>query len=318
MNNLRASLFALLAYASIADAQQFPTKPIRFILPYSPGGGMDLVLRTIGQKLTDTLGQIVVVENRWGAQGNVGTALAAKAKPDGYTLMLGEAGALCINPHLYANVGFDTQKHFAPITLATQQPYLVVVHPSVPAQSLQELISLAKANPNKLTFGTSSSVAQISGEWMKHVAGFTMTHIPYKGAAPAMIDLIGVRLDLTFSSPAGPMPFIRSGRLRVLAVTTRARVDFLPDVPTVIEAGVPDYEMAGWYGVFAPVGTSREIVMQLNAQLVQVLRLPDVKERFAREGIQTVGNLPDEFADFIKVEFAKWGKAVQTTGVKAE
>ena len=266
MSMPRVVAFALLASASLAPAQQFPSKPIRFIVPYTPGGGTDLVARTLGQKLTDAWNQQVIIENRPGAQGNVGTAAASKAPADGYTIVLGYVGALCINPFLYPNAGFDPNRDFAPITLATQQPYLIVVHPSVPAKSIKELIALAKTNPGKLSFGSSGSLPQLAGELMKYMAGIDMVHVPYKGAGPALIDLIGGQLDLTFTTPAGPLPFIRSGRLRVLAVTSSTRTDIVPDAPTVVEAGIPGFEVTGWYGVLAPAGTPKEVVARLNAE----------------------------------------------------
>ena len=318
MSMPRVIAFALLAGASLACAQQFPAKPIRFIVPYTPGGGTDLVARTIGQKLTDAWSQQVIIENRPGAQGNVGTAAAAKAPADGYTIVLGYVGALCINPFLYPNAGFDPNRDFAPITLATQQPYLIVVHPSVPAKSIKDLLLLAKANPGKLSFGTSGSLPQLAGELMKHMTGINMVHVPYKGAGPALIDLIGGQLDLTFTTPAGPLPFIRAGRLRVLAVTSATRSEIVPDSPTVIEAGISGYEVTGWYGVLGPAGTSKEIVARLSAEMARILRLPEVKDKLAHEGLQPIGNTPEEFAIYIRNETAKWGKVVQITGVKAD
>lgn len=318
MSMLRVIACALLASAAPAAAQQFPNKPIRFIVPYTPGGGTDLVARTIGQKLTDAWRQQIIIDNRPGAQGNVGTAAGARAAADGYTIVLGYVGALCINPFLYSNAGFDPNVDFAPITLATQQPYLIVVHPSVPVKSIKDLLALARANPGKLSFGTSGSLPQLAGELMKHLTNINMVHVPYKGAGPALIDLIGGQLDLTFTTPAGPLPFIRNGRLRVLAVTSAARSDIVPDAPTVIEAGIPGYEVTGWYGVLAPAGTPKEAVSRLNAEMVRILRLPEIRDKLAHEGIQPVGNTPEEFTSYIRSETAKWGKVVQLTGVKAD
>src|SRR3990172_9740739 len=317
MNILRAIVVCLLFGGSIGSAQQFPAKSIRFIVPFPAGGGSDALSRLVGQKLTEAWGQQVIVENRPGAQGSIGSALAAKAAPDGYTILLGEVGALCVNPHLYANVGFNPNKDFAPITLATQHPSVFIAHPSVPAKSIRELIAVAKAKPGRLTFGTSGAVAQIAGELFQIMAGIKLTRVPYKGSNPAVVDVMGGHVDLIISRPFSPLPFIRSGRLRALAVTTRTRVDILPDVPTVIEAGIPEYEMANWYGVLAPAGTPGEIVSRFNTELVRILKLPEVNERSTREGYQPVGNSSEEFAAFIRSEIAKWGKAVQVTGVKA-
>jgi tripartite-type tricarboxylate transporter receptor subunit TctC len=307
----------LLAGASGVSAQSFPTKPIRFIVPFPPGGGTDLVVRTIGQKMTESLGQQVLADNRPGAQGSIGTAIAARAAPDGYTLVLGETGTLCINPHLYRNAGYDAQRDFAPVALVTRQSYLIVVNPAVPAGSVAELIAHAKLGQGKLTFGTSGAPAQIAGELFRIMAGIEMTHVPYKGGGPALIDLLGGHLSMTFTTPAPVLSFLREGRLRALAVTTRSRVDFLPEVPTVIESGIADFEITGWYGVLAPANTPRAIVARLNAELVRIARQPDVRERLTRSGAQLVGSSAEEFAALIRTEVERWGKAVQRTGVRA-
>ncbi len=316
MQAMRAAAIMLMTVASFASAQQFPVKPIRVIVPYTPGGGNDFAIRTISQKLTESWGQQIIIENRAGAEGNLGTAYAARAAADGYTILHVDVGALCINPLLFSDVGFDTQKDFLPITMTTEQPYLVIVHPSVPAKTIKDLIAIAKANPGKLNFGSSGAPSQIAGEWIKHLAGIKMTNIPYKGAAPALIDVISGQIDLAFTTPAGPLAFIRSGRLRALGVTSRTRLDFLPDIPTVTESGIPDYEVTGWYGLFAPSGTPREVVARLNAEVARILRLPDVKERFSRAGMRPVGNSQDEFVSYMKSEVAKWRRAVEITGVK--
>ncbi|MBI4191893.1 MAG: tripartite tricarboxylate transporter substrate binding protein [Betaproteobacteria bacterium] len=321
MNDLRvlaiAALVAVPPSASVL-AQQYPSKPIRFITPFAPGGGTDIVARIIGKRLAEAWGQQVVIENRPGAQGGVGTQFAARAAPDGYTIVLGEAGTLCINAHLYGNVGYDALKDFAPIALMTQQSYLIVVHPSVPARSVKELIVLAKANPDKFNFGGGGAPTQIIGELFKLTAGISMTHIPYKGQAPAMIDLLGGHLDLMFSSPSITLPFARSGRIRALAVTGPKRSALLPLVPTVAESGFPGFAFNGWFGLLAPAGAPTEIVARLNAEVVRILTLPDVKESIEANGVDPVGNnTPEEFAAYINAECIKWGKAVKVSGVKA-
>ncbi|MBI4192489.1 MAG: tripartite tricarboxylate transporter substrate binding protein [Betaproteobacteria bacterium] len=316
MNILRAIVVCLLLGGSIGSAQQFPAKSIRFVVPFPAGGGVDALARLLGQKLTEAWGQQVIVENRPGAQGSIGNALAAKAAPDGYTILVSECGSLCVNPHLYTNVGFNPQKDFAPVTLAIQQPSVLVAHPSVPAKSIKELIALAKAKPGKLTIGTSSAAPQIAGELFQIMAGIKLTHVPYKGTNPALIDVLGGHVDLIISGPSAPLPFIRSGRLRALAVTTRTRVDILPEVPAVSEAGIPEYEMFNWMGVLAPAGTPAEILSRLNTELVRILKLPEVRERLIRDGMQPVGNSSEEFAAFMRSEIVKWGKAVQLTGVR--
>ncbi len=311
------AVVAMLTGVPVASAQQPPAKPIWLIVPFPPGGVGDLVGRSISHKLTEALGQTVLVNNRPGGDTIIGTEFVARAAPDGHTLLIASS-ALVINPSLHKRVSYDTLKDFAPITLVTQYPYLVVVHPSVPARSIKELIALAKANPGKLTYGTSGSAPQLAGGWLKYLTGINMTHVPYKGSGPALTDLIGGHISLTFTSPAAPLPFVRSGRLRVLAVTARTRADFLPNVPTVMEAGFPDYNVTGWLGLLAPGGTPRETVARLNAGMVRILRLPEIKEQFSREGMHPGGHSPEEFASFLKAETEIWSRAVQVTGLKAE
>lgn len=306
----------LFGVASVS-AQQFPGKPIRFIVPFAPGGGADLVARTIRPKLSEFLGQQVIVDNRPGALGNSGTAFASKAAPDGYTLVLGETGTLCINPHLYADIGYDAQKDFSPIALMTRQAYLIVVQPAVPADSVKELVAYARSGKGRLSLGTSGASGQIAGELFRLGMGIDITSVPYKSGALALFDLLGSHINMTITTPAPVLSFIRDGKLRVLAVTTRSRIDILPSVQTVSEAGLPDYDIAGWYGILAPAHTPREIVKRLNAELVRMAKLPEVREPLTREGAQVVGSSPEEFAALIRSETAKWGKAVQRTGVRA-
>ena len=308
-------LSVMLCSAALASAQQFPSKPIRFIVPFAPGGGADLVARTIRQKMSEFLGQQVIVDNRPGALGNAGTAFASKATPDGYTLVLGETGTLCINPHLYADVGYDAQKDFSPVALMTRQAYLIVVQPSVPADSIKELVAYAKSGNGKLSSGTSGASGQIASELFRLGMGIDITSVPYKSGALALFDLLGNHINMTITTPAPVLSFIREGKLRVLAVTTRSRIDVLPNVQTVIEAGIPDYDIAGWYGILAPANTPREVVRRLNTEFVRVAKLPDVRDLLTREGAQVVGSSPEEFAALIRNETANWGKAVQRTGV---
>lgn len=311
-----ALIFALPITATLAHAQQYPNKPIRMIVPFPPGGGTDLVSRIVGQKMTESLGQSVVIENRAGAQGNIGTALAAKAAPDGYTLVLGEAGTLGINPHLYASVGYDPSRDFAPISLITRQPYLLVANPSFPPTTIAALLAYAKVPGNKVSYGTSGAPAQIAGELFKLRTGVAITHVPYKGGGPALTDLLGGHINLTVTTPAPVLVHIREGRLRVIAVTTRARVSFLANVPTMIESGVPDFDISGWYGYLAPAGTPRDIITRLNTEFLRIAKLADVQERLTREGAQVISSTPEEFAAHIRDEGMKWGEAVARTGVK--
>ena len=307
---------ALLCACAVAHAQSFPSKPIRLIVPFPTGGGTDLVSRVVGQKMTESLGQSVVIDNRAGAQGNIGTATAAKAAPDGYTLVLGEAGTLGINPHLYPNVGYDPVKDFAPISLFTRQAYLLVANPAFPPTSIAALVAYARTPGNKVSYGTSGAPAQIAGEMLKIRTGADMTHVPYKGGGPALTDVLGGHINMTVTTPAPVLQHIREGKLRVIAVTTRARVEFLANVPTVIESGIADFDISGWYGFLAPAGTPREVVARLNAEFVRISKLADVQERLTREGAQVINSTPEEFAAHIREESRKWGEAVARTGVK--
>ncbi len=309
---------ALTAGISAAAAQTYPAKPIRFIVPYPPGGGTDLLARALGQKLSESLGQQVVVENRSGAQGNIGTAAAAKSGADGYTIALSHVGTFAINPLLYKDVGYDPLKDFAHISLATVQPYLIVVNPRVPASNLKQLAALAKVRPGQLSFASSSTVAQMAGELFKLVTSTKMEHIPYKGAGPAVIDLIGGNVDLMFSTPPATVPHVKSTRLRAVAVTSAERLAALPDVPTTKESGYPDLEIVGWYGVAAPANTPKDAVARLNAEIVRALKASDIRERLATDGLEARTNSPEEMASFARKEFERWAKVVTAAGIKPE
>ena len=299
-----------------AAGQNYPSRPIQIIGPFPPGGGTDLVMRLMGQKLNEALGQPVIYDYRSGAAGNLGTALAAKARPDGYTLSM-QSPPFTVNPLTMRNVGYDPIKDFTPIILATETAYVIVAHPAGPARNIRELIALGKANPNKLSFGTSGTLAQLGGELLKKMGGFNMTHIPYRGAGPALIDLVGGHLDLSVTTPTAPLPFIRAGRLRVLAVASTARLDILPQVPTVAESGIPGFEVSGWYGLLAPAGTPKEIINRLNSELVRALALPEIKTRLSQEAIKPVASTPEEFAVYLGKETAKWSRLITEIGFKA-
>lgn len=307
---------AFLLAASVASAQQFPSKSIRLVVPYPPGG-VGFVSRILGQKLGEAWGQNVIIDNRPGGDTIIGSEIVARAAPDGYVLLMAYA-AHVVNPSVRKKLPFDPVADFVPITLAAQYPYLIVVHPTVPARSIKELVALARAKPNTLTSGTSGALPQLAAGWIYNLTGIKITNVPYKGSAPALIDLVGGHVDLTFTTAVEPLPFIRSGRLRVLAVTSRTRVDFLPEVPAVSETGIPDYDVIGWLGVLAPAGTPREIVLRLNAELTRILRLAETKDQFLRNALQPAGNSPEEFAGFLKDEAAKWRKVVKLTGFKVE
>jgi len=321
MNHKRALtlLGALtLALAQSAAAQTYPAKSIRFINPYPPGGGTDTFARILAQRMSETLGQQVYVDNRGGAQGSVGTAVAAKAPPDGYTIVLAHSGPLSINPHLYKNVGYDALKDFLPVSLGSQQGYLVVVHPSVPAKTLKELATVARAQPGKLSFGSSSSVAQLIGELFKLVTKTDMLHVPYKGAAPAVIDLLAGYVDLMYSTPASTTPHVKANRLRALAVTSPERLSALPAVPTSKQAGFPEFEVTGWYGVAVPAGTPREIVARLNETIVKIMNSQETKDKLDAAGLDSTASTPEQLGALIRKDYERWGKVVKTIGMKAD
>ena len=300
-------------------AADFPEKSVRFIVPFPPGGGTDALARILASKLTESWGQQVIIDNRGGAQGSLGTALGAKAAPDGYTILLGHSGALAINPHMYANPGYDTLKDFAPVTRGTEMPYILVLHPSVPAKSMNELAQLAKQHPGKLTFASTSAGPQLMGELFRLMTKTDMVHVPYKGAGPAVIDLLGGHVGIMFSVPSSVNPHIRAGKLRALSVSGMKRDESLPDVPTMIEAGFKDYgDAREWYGILAPAATSADAVAKLNVALVRALNAPDVHKRLQPLAQKPVPGTPADFGDYIRTQYGLWSKVVKVTGAKAE
>lgn len=310
---------ALALMSQLAGAQPaFPTKPVRFIVPFAPGGGTDAFARTVSAKLTQTWGQQIIVENRAGAQGNIGTAAGAKAAPDGYTLTLAYVGTLAINPHLYRDAGFDPLKDFAAVTRGTLEAWVLVVHPSLPVHSVKELAALAKRRPGQLSFASSASGTQLVGELFKQATGTNIVHIPYKGAGPAVIDLLAGNVQMMYSNPTAAVPHVKSGKLRGLAVTGRKRLEALPDLPTGVEAGYPELDVLGWYGVVVPSGTPPLIVAKLNADIVSALNSPDVRERMKAFGQELSPSTPEQFQEQIRTDYVLWGKVVRTSGVKAD
>ena len=318
---LRFAFGALLALvATAASAQTYPTKPIRLVVPFPPGGATDILARDVAQKLTEAWGQQVIVDNRPGAGGNIGSELVAKAAPDGYTLEMGTVGTHAINASLYAKMPYDHVKDFAPVILVAGVPNVLVVNPALPANSVAELIAYAKANPGKLNFASSGNGTSIhlSGELFKFMAGVQMTHVPYKGSAPALQDLIGGQVQLMFDNLPPSLPQIKAGKLRALAVTSLARAPALPDVPTMAEAGLPGYEASSWFGVLAPAGTPPAIVAKLNAEIARWLATPEAKEKLSKQGANAAGGTPEDFAKHIAAETAKWAKVVKDSGAKID
>ena len=316
------AMFAALAVVggALAQAPTYPTKPIRLVVPFPPGGATDILARDVAQKLTESWGQAVVVDNRPGAGANIGTELVAKSAPDGYTLLMGTVGTHAINPSLYAKLPYDHVKDFAPVILVAGVPNVLVVNPALPVNSVAELIAYAKANPGKLNFASSGSGTSIhlSGELFKVMAGVEMVHVPYKGSAPAVQDLIGGQVQLMFDNLPPSLPQIKAGKLRALAVTSAARAPALPDVPTMAEAGLPGFEASSWFGILAPTGTPPAIVAKLNAEIAKWLATPEAKEKLAKQGANAAGGSPEDFAKHIAAETAKWAKVVKDSGAKVD
>lgn len=315
-------VIAVVAAASLlptlfAVAQSYPAKPVRFIVPFPPGGGTDTVARVLGQQVTEAWEQRVIIENRAGAQGTTGTAHVAKAAPDGYTLILAYVGTMAIAPWIEKDLGYDPLRDFAHVTQVSSQPLLIVVHPSVPAKSLNQLVALAKAQPDKLTYGTTGQFPQMAGELFKVMTSTKMVHVPYKGSGPATADLLGGHISLMFASPATAV-HVKAGRLRALVSTGSKRLATLPEILTASEAGYPYLEMSGWYGVSAPAKTPREILVRISSEFSKAARLPDVREALSKSGIDPVGNSWEEFARYVRVEHERWGKIVKQSSVTSE
>ena len=314
-------LAASVAFAAIAAwAQPYPAKPIRVIVPFPAGGTADIMARVVGQKMTGTWGQQVVIDNRAGAGGNIAAELAAKAAPDGYTLFLCTVGTHAVHQTLYKKLPFDPIKDFSAIAYIAGVPNVVVVHPSIPAKNVRELIAFIKARPGQINFGspgTGTSV-HMSGEMLKVMAGLDMTHIPYKGNPQAVTDLLAGRIELMITNMPSVIPYIRSGKLRALAVTTKDRSPALPDLPTMKEAGMPGYESSAWFGLLGQAAVPRDIVIKVNAEVVRIVKLADVRQNLASQGADPLVMTPDEFGDFMKTETAKWAEVVKASGARAD
>ena len=301
-------------------AQSYPVKSIRLIVPYPPGGATDIFGRILGARLGELLGQQVVPEQRAGAAGVLGAEAAARAAPDGYTLVVGQASNLAINQHLMSKLPYDPVKDFAPITLIATSPNLLVVHPSLPARSVNDLVALAKARPGSINYASAGngSPGHLAAEYFKKLAKVDIVHIPYKGATPALTDVIAGQASLYFTSPIAAQPYVQSGRLRQLAVTSAQRFPPLPDVPTVAESGLRDYEIVSWWGLLAPAGVPREIIARVHAEAVKALNTAEMKERLAGQGAMVVTNTPEQFAAYIKSEIANWGRIVAVSGARMD
>ena len=317
---LAAGILGCFIAVPVVVAQSYPIKPIRVINPYTPGGGVDALLRPLAQKMSEGLKQQLVVDNRPGANGMIGMEAGAKAPPDGYTLVVGTTGALTMNVSIYAKVPFDPIKDFAPISNFADSAFILSVHPSVPANNVKELIALAKARPNQLTYATFGvgSSAHLGTELFSTMAGVKMLHVPYKGSVPMVTDLVAGHVMMSFDSMQSVMPQIRVKRLRALGIAAAKRSPAAPDIPTISEAGLPGFELGSWYGLLAPANTPREIITRLHGELVKALAAPEVSERIKSFGAEPVGNTPEEFAAQIRSDIVKWAKVARAANVRAD
>ena len=320
LQSIHAALAILsLSCPCLAWAQQYPAKPVRLVVGFTAGASIDIVARAIGQRVGESVGQQVVVDNRPGAGANIAAEIVAKSPPDGYTILIVN-NALAVSHTLYAKLNYDALRDLAPVSQVSAMPHLLGVHPSLPAKNIKELIVLAKAKPGLLSFASSGVGVSdhIAGELFKYMTGIKMVHVPYKGGPQAATDVASGQVDMWFGGLPSIMPFVKSGRVRALAVTSLQRSPALPEVPTMNEAGVPGYEVILWYGIFAPAATPREIVQRLNAEIVKALAAPEIRERYAALGLTAVGSAPDPFEKFFRAEIEKWGKVVKAAGLKAE
>lgn len=302
-----------------ASAQSWPQKPIRMVIPYPPGGPTGVMGRLVATKLPELLGQPVIVDNKPGASGQMGAADVAKAAPDGYTFLT-NASIHVINPHVYSKPMVDPIREFTPVALIGVVPLVMVVPPMQPAKDVKEFIAWAKANPGKVNFASASSASaqHLAGEHFKQVTGIDMQHVPYNGSGPALADLVGGHVQLMFDSLPSSMSFIRSGKLKALGASSTKRLAVLPDVPTLIEAGVPDFDLTTWYGVWAPVGTPKDIVARMNAEIVRLVVMPDMKEKLAGLGVEASAFTPEQFAAFNRTEYERWGRIVRAANIKLD
>lgn len=310
---------ALMSAVAAAAAQSFPTKPMRIVIGFPPGGGIDLVARILGPRITERLGQQVIVDNRPGANGIIGTELVVKAAPDGYTIFFGTTGNLSVNPALFATLPFSIERDFTPLGQIASVPFLIYVHPSVPAKTLSEFVAHARANPGKVHFYSSGNggLPHLSGEWLNTIAGIKTVHVPYKGSSPGFNDLLGGQVQFGFDTFAIGLQHVKSGKLRALATTGPARSPILPDVPSAAET-LSGFEVVNWYGMVLPAGSPREVVARLNAELIRAMKIPEVREKMTAQGTDPAGTSPEEFGAFMKSETAKWGRVIKAANIRPD
>ena len=314
-----ALVFAALA-ATAASAQTYPVKPVRLIVGFAPGGSTDVTARIVAQKMSDAWKQQVIVDNRPGAGGNIGAEAVARAPADGYTLLLATTGVMAINQRLYRSLPFDALRDFAPVTQIGALPLILIVHPSLPARSVKELVAIAKSRPGQLSYASSGigSATHMTTELFRMMAGIDIVHIPYKGSGQAMADLVGGQVAIAFDQITSSLPQVEVGKLRALAVTSAKRFPSVPNLPSVAEAGIPGYESVSWNGIAAPAATPKDIITRIQAEVARVVQLPDIKERFFKDGIEPVASTPEQFAAHIRAERVKWEKVVDTAGIKPQ
>lgn len=317
LRSILLASFALSLPAYAAD--NYPSRPLRLLVPYAPGGPVDIVGRLVGLKLGEKLGQQIIIDNRAGAGGNIALEIVAKAAPDGYTLLMGANGPIAINPSLYKSMPVDTEKDFSPVSMVAASAMVLVVHPSVTAGSVKDLIQMAKNRPGQINYASSGSgsTAHLSSELFRSMAGVRLTHVPYKGAGPALTDLVGGQVQTMFTGISSTLPYVKAGKLKAIAVSSEKRLAILPDVPTVAE-DLPGYEVLTWYGVFAPAGTPRTIVQSLNQAVASAFATPDAQARLAALGADASTNQPQQFASAIRNERAKWAKIIKESGARAD
>jgi len=325
VNKIKYLLFMCVCTSSLAItapsfAQSFPAKPIRLILPYPPGGGSDTIARPFARKMSENIGQQVIVDNRGGAGGNIGMEAAARSAPDGYTVVMGLTAQLAVNPGLYRKLPYDPVRDFEPITLLANGAYLLVAHPSLPVKSLRDVITIAKKRPGELFYASSGngSGAHLASELLNTMAGISIVHVPYKGGGPALVDTISGQTQLLFATPIASAGHLQAGRLRAIAVSTTKRVNSMPDVPTAAESGLPGYDSGVWYGMLAPKGTPREIVARLNEEFRKVLADPGIRDFLTKSGVEPEGSSPEELGKYMRSEIDKWAKVIKTANIRLD
>ena len=320
MRRARATTSAFVLFCAItaAWAQTYPAKPIRIVVGFPPGGGNDIIARMVGAKMQETWGQPVIIDNKPGANSIIAAEFVAKSAPDGYTLLVNATGGMSVNPVLYAKLPYDSLKDFVAISMVGSFPLVLVVHPSVPANSVQELVAYAKANPGKLNYSSGSTAFQVASEMFKQMTGTDIKHIPYKGSAASITAVIAGDVQMTIVDTPPLVPQINAGRVKALAVTSSKRASAMSGLPTIAESGVPGYEMVLWIGVFAPAGTPREVAGKLNAEVVRIVRLPEIREKLDAMGVEPLGNTQEQMAEWIRREIARYGPVVKAANIKAE